>query len=169
MFHGQRWHVVYTAINAEACARDEICKLGFPVFVPFEKRIRRLPNRKPFEYRTAYFPRYGFVRFDLDQNWPAILGAKGVVDLLRNNGIPIPVPDRAVDALKVADRIGLFDKTKPPAVGMEVEVTAGPFSGLLGRIMRARTGDRMDVLLKMFGETEITATIPLMALRENAK
>lgn len=169
MFHEkQRWHVVYTAINAEAIASAEIAKLGFPTFCPFEKRIRRLPNRKPHTYQTAYFPRYGFVQFAAtDCNWTSILGAKGVLDILRNNARPLPVSDHVVDALKLADRVGLFDKTKPPSVGMTVEVTAGPFSGLLGRIMRARTGDRMEVLLAMFG-AEVSATIPLAALREMA-
>lgn len=164
-----RWHVVYTAPNAEALASKAISDLGFQVFTPFEKRLRRLPNRKPQIYGAAYFPRYGFVRFDMEENkWPSILKAKGVLDILRNNAKPLSITDRIIDALKVADRIGLFDKTRPPSVGMSVEVTAGPFSGLLGRIMRARTGDRMDVLLRMFG-AEVSATIPVMALREMAK
>ena len=166
----ERWHVVYTAIAAESRACESISALGFQVFCPFEKRIRRLPGRKPYRFETAYFPRYAFTRFDIDQDtWPAILGAKGVLGLLRNNGVPMAVNDRAIDALKVAERCGLFDRTRPPTVGMTVEVAAGPFTGLIGRVLRARTGDRMDVLLRMFGGAEVTATIPLAALREAAK
>ena len=167
-FHVERWHVVYTAVAAESRACESIAALGFTTFCPFEKRIRRLPNRKPYAYSTAYFPRYAFTRFDIDQNWPAILAAKGVADLLRNNGDPVPVADRVIDALMVAERVGLFDRTKPPAVGMTVEVTAGPFTGLIGRIRRARTGERMDVLLRILGNAEVTTTIPLTALREHA-
>lgn len=162
----QRWHVVYTATNAELSAHGEISKLGYPTFCPIEKRLRRAPNRKPQIYSAAYFPRYGFVQFAPGRcNWPEILAAKGVLDILRNNGKPIAVADRVIDALKVADGLGLFDRTKPPAVGMRVEVTAGPFAGAFGRIMRARAGERMEVLLKMFG-AEVSTTIPIMALRE---
>lgn len=164
-----RWHVVYTAIAAEAVADAAIAALGYETFTPFEKRIRRLPGRKPRPYQTAYFPRYGFAKFDADQNeWPNIFNAKGVCDIIQNNCKPLSVVDQVIDALKVADAVGMFDRTKPPSVGMQIEVTCGPFSGFLGKIIRARTADRVDVALKMFG-ADVSTTVPLMALREMAK
>lgn len=167
-FHGKHWYVFYTHAKAETTAGASIAELGFPVFVPTERRIQRLPNGRPRPKENALFPRYGFVKFEADRDaWPAILDAKGVMDLLRHNQTPIPVPNSCVNALQLAQNVGIFDRTKPPRIGQEVQITAGPFTGLFGKILRARTADRMDVLLKFLG-AECNATIPLVALKEIA-
>jgi transcriptional antiterminator RfaH len=159
------WYVFYTRIRAEERAGEAVAELGFSVFVPFERRFQRLPSGKTRRIKAALFPRYGFVAFDLYQNWPAILAADGIMDLLRNQGDPIAVPTRAVDSLKLADRCGLLDRTKPPRIGIDVEVVSGPFAGFIGRVLRCRTGDRIDVLLKfLYGQ--VSASVPLMALKE---
>lgn len=161
-----KWFVFYSQINAESQVRDAISELGFATFVPFEKRIKRFPNRKPRIYSRALFPRYGFVQFDADDaSWAYILETKGLMAILCSQGKPAPVADRIIDGLKLADSIGVFDRTKPPSIGAIVEITAGPFSGMLGRIIKARTGDRMKVMLKMLN-AEVAATVPLMAMKE---
>lgn len=163
-----KWFCFYTRIRAEAAAGASICDLGFHTFVPLEKRMARVPGRKPKAYETALFPRYGFVQFSLsDRDWPIILDADGVLDLLRSDDKPMSINSQIIDGLRLADSCGLFDRTKPPKVGMSVIVTSGPFASALGRIERARTADRMDVLLKIFGG-ETRATIPLGSLREVA-
>ena len=161
----QRWRVFYTGIRAELAAGAAIADLGFQTFIPTEKRILRAPNRKPRLCVTALFPRYGFVRFSANDEWGPILTADGVQDILRSNNIPLAVNDSCIDGLKLADEIGVFDKTKPPKAGMMVEVTQGPFASLMGKVLRARTGDRVDVLLKFLG-ADVPATIHLGALRE---
>jgi transcription antitermination factor NusG len=166
MFPNKQWCAFYTECQRELTAGDEILELGFETFVPTQKRLRRLPSGRVAPRETALFPRYGFVRFSLqfDYWWP-IVEARSVIDLLRHDKAPARVPDQAIDILQLAQRVGIFDHTKPPAVGVGVQITAGPFAGFLGKIIRARTGDRMDVLLKMFA-SETVATIPLTALKE---
>lgn len=156
---GPRWHVFYTQTRAEKTAQESIRELGFPVFVPFEKRIQRPRNRKPRLCEVALFPRYGFVQFEINKDrWGEIVTADGVAEIIRMNSIPCSVPDAVIDGLRLAETVGVFDKTKPPAVGVNVEVSEGPFAGLIGKVMRARTGDRMDVLLKFLGgECLVTA------------
>lgn len=166
---GPKWFVFYTQINSEKRAEEAITALGFPVFIPFEKRIQRAPHRKPRSYETALFPRYGFVRFDPnDRQWGAILTAKFVSDLLRSGGVPQSVPEWKIDALKLAMNVGVFDRTKPPGVGMGVEITGGPFAAFVGKIKRARTDDRMDVVINFLGG-EVSAQIPTIFLREIPK
>lgn len=167
-FHKERnWYVFYTYARAEQAACDAVSKLGFPVFVPTEKRIQRLPNGKPRPQEKALFPRYGFVQFGPADPWSQILDADGVMDILRHDLTPIAVPDDVMNKLRLAQKLGVFDHTKPPEVGTEVQVTSGPFGGWIGKILRCRTGDRADVLLKFLG-AECSATIPLMALKEIA-
>lgn len=168
MFHGeQHWYVFYTRAKAEKAASERISHLGFPVFVPLEKRIQRLPNGKPRPKENALFPRYGFVQFKPEDPWSKILDADGVMDILRHELTPIPVPDDCMNRLRLAQNLGIFDHTKPPAIGTSVQVTSGPFGGWIGKILRCRTGDRADVLLKFLG-AECSATIPLIALKEIA-
>jgi transcription antitermination factor NusG len=163
---GGRWYVVYTAPQAERRAVDGIMHLGFECFLPMERRVRRKPRVKPQVYEAPLFPRYGFVRFDINRDgWGGILETDGVMDLLRPNNVPVSVPTTIIDGLRLADSIGLLDHTQPPKLGSLVEVTDGPFSGLLGKIMRARSGDRVDVLLKILNGA-VRSTFPLSMLRE---
>lgn len=162
---GERWFVFTAEPGREKAAEESIRELGFQAFVPCEKRIRRVRNRR-VEREYALFSGYGFVRFDINRDpWGAIVGAKWVFDLLRMDRVPQAVPDKVVDGLHVAISAGAFDHTKPPNVGMPVEITEGPFASIIGKIKRARTNERMDVLLTFLG-TEIVATVPLLALRE---
>lgn len=163
---GLRWYAIYTHIRAEKRAGEAINDLGYQTFIPLEKRIQRAPGKKPRPYETALFPRYGFVQFEInDDRWGEITDADGVVDIVRSNNIPRAIPQSIIDGLKLADSMGLLDRTMPAKVGGMVEATAGPFSGIVGKILRARSGDRVDVLLNMFG-TEVTTTMQLTNLRE---
>jgi len=161
-----RWYAFYSSIHGERRAGESIGVLGYQTFIPFEKRIQRHRKGKARPYEAALFPRYGFVLFDInDAGWGEIPNAKGVVDLIRCNAIPKAIPSSVIDSLKLADGMGVFDRTQPPKVGVEVEVSEGPFAGIVGKIIRARSGDRVDVLLKVLGgETIVNA--PLATLRE---
>src|SRR5690349_6944970 len=131
---GERWFSFYTHIHAEKRAQQSIEELGFKVFIPFEKRILRRPRAKPRTYEAPLFPRYGFVRFDINRaEWGEIKYCKGVVDILRNDGIPCSVPQQVIDGLSLAESMGLLDRTKPPKVGQDVLVTYGPFHEFIGK------------------------------------
>jgi transcriptional antiterminator RfaH len=159
------WFVFYSEPRAEMKAAQSIKDIGFDAFVPVERRIKRKPRRMMIE--SALFPRYGFIKLDLEADaWGLALAADGVIDLLKTNSIPSPVRSGIVEGLIVADNAGIFDHTAPPKIGMPVEITSGPFAGLIGKIKRSRTGDRMDVLLKMFN-SEQNVTIPLANLKES--
>lgn len=162
---GQRWYVFSAEPAREMAADSEIRKLGFQTFTPCERRIRRVRNRR-VEVDRPLFGGYGFVRFDINREaWGQIVNAKWVWDVLRMARVPVSVPDRVIDGLMVADRAGVFDHTRPPSAGMMVEITSGPFAGLLGKVKRARSSERMEVLVTWLN-AEICADVPLASLRE---
>jgi len=163
---GERWYAYYTHIHVEKITQKSILELGYQTFIPFEKRIVRRPGAKPRQYEVPLFPRYGFVKFDInDHNWGQIKYCKGVVDVLRNDGIPISISRHDMDRFILAESMGLFDRTKPPATGMQVLVTHGPFSDMLGKVIKARAKDRVAILLNFFGSMR-EVEIPLVNLRE---
>lgn len=163
---GPRWFVFYTYIHREKLAEREIFNLGFPVHVPFEKRISKRLRRKQRIYETPLFPRYGFVYFDIDRDdWGSIVNCDGVCDLLRMNRIPQSVPQSMVDGLRLAENIGVFDHTRGPKAGMDVELTDGPFAGFIAKVLRARSAEKVDVLLNFLGGERIV-TSEIVNMRE---
>jgi transcriptional antiterminator RfaH len=166
------WHCFITRPRAEKAACEAIRDLGFLVYLPLEKSIRRRWNGKAVAVEHALFPRYGFVQFNmLGDPWGEIAHANGVMDVLRRgDGLPNPVPDDAIKMLRMAHDLGLFDHTKPkpfefPKAGMRVKIAIGPFEGFIGRIARARSADRIKVLLQWLG-AEREVTVPLAALEQ---
>ena len=91
--------------------------------------------------------------------------SKRVRKLLPNDETPQAVPDQFIRSLRLAERIGAFDRTRPPLVGTEVEVTSGPFAGQVSKIAKARTEKRVDVLLHMFGSLR-SVSAPISDLKE---
>jgi len=163
---GKRWFCFVTSPGQEKAAGAEIRKLGYQVFTPFEKRILRRPNKKPRQYEVALFPRYGFVQFDINKDeWGAILGIDEVTDVLRTCGVPRCAEQEKIDALMLAASMGIFDKTKPLSVGMTVEITDGPATGFIGKVLRARTDDKIDIVLEIFGAKRLT-TVPMTKVKE---
>jgi len=159
------WFAFYTHVHAERLAQKSIERLGFRTFIPFERRMQRLPKRKPRLYEAPLFPRYGFVRFDVtDFGWGAIKTAKGVVDLLKNNNAPVAVSEALIDGLQLMESTGVLDRTQPHRVGMDVLVSHGPFSDIIGKVMRVRARDRIEVLLNFLGSQRVI-TVPIMNLR----
>ena len=149
----------YANIRAEKAAGEEINEIGYQTFVPMETHRNKRPS--------ALFPRYGFVRFDINHpGWGEIIDTKGVIDLIRMNRIPRAVPEAVISGLQLADQMGLFDHTKPPKVGTMVEIMDGhPFANEIGRICNIPKNRRARVLLKVMGGERIVS-VPLPALRE---
>lgn len=156
---GRRWFAFYTHIRAETAAGESISELGYETFTPMEKRMLRQPKGKPRLILRALFPRYGFVQIDLnDAGWGCIIEVKEVVDLIRANSIPSAIPTPVIDSLRLADEVGIFDYTKPPKAGVDVEITSGPFAGTIGKIVKARADDRVDILMKILGSDRVVTT-----------
>lgn len=166
---GPAWHAFRANIKCEARARDGIEELGFETFVPMERRIVVRQRRKVL-VENPLFVRYGFVKFDVEKDaWGQIKSTDGVEDILTNNQLPVRVPAQEIEKLKLAEKFGLFDRTKKPAPfkkGDDVEIGEGPFAGFIGKVMRARTDERVDILLNMFGATREIA-FPLLHIKAN--
>ena len=145
-----RWHVCVTDSRAERETVEDIHELGFEAYCPTERHKRFIRGRKTI-VEGALFPRYIFVAFDAEGNWPALLEVDGVCDVLRNNGAPSPVPDAVVPKLMRMQKNGLFDFTRAPNPFPPNSIARtdddGPFADLLVRIKRVRSNDRLDVVL----------------------
>lgn len=100
-----RWHVVQAEHGREIPASLAVAELGFETYVPTLPRTYRL-GRRLVESTVARFAPYFFARFALADHWAELCHSRAahrryVVGVLRAaDGVPIPVPAKAIDAIR---------------------------------------------------------------------
>jgi transcriptional antiterminator RfaH len=156
-----RWYVVHTQPQAEARALWHLRNQGFHCFLPRIVGLRR-HARQVMRVLVPLFPRYFFVRFDLDvTSWRAINGSRGVVNLLTDGTRPLAAPVGAIESLVVKcdpqgvaslNVMGVF------SAGRNVRIKSGAFAGQVGSITKilSEGSERVGVLLTLLGaDTEL--------------
>lgn len=162
-----RWHVVFTETKREPKSCGEIQGLGFEAFLPMERHRRYRRGVKHY-VQTPLFPCYLFARFDSeDARWNEIRSAKGVLDVLCNQGKPLAMPHGLTEKIQRMQNLGLFDHTKPPnpfPPGTTVALDDdGPFAEFAAKVLRVRTADRVDLLVRYLNR-ELTINVSLSRL-----
>lgn len=126
------WNVAYCKPRKEESARIHLERKGLDVFFP--KLL--LPEAGRRQSRLIpLFPNYLFVRLRVAEEYPFVTWSPGVKRLISFNGEPASMDDQVVDFLMgQASEQGVIRACSKLRVGQEVQVTDGPFSGLVGII-----------------------------------
>lgn len=105
---GQRWYVAQAIRNKELAAAMSVTQHGFSAYVPILQRTRRI-GRQITREGVPRFGVYVFVRFhrDLD-DWGVLFRGLRERAYFRSvlcdvNNHPIPVPDKAMEAIRAFD------------------------------------------------------------------
>lgn len=152
-WHSSRWYVVYCRPLKErqaACALADI--LGLPVYLPeITRRVRGQVQR------TLFFPRYLFVRVNLQEvSLHRLNMMPGVQELVRFGGTPQSIPANVVEAVR--QQIELWNAQGGPPLhhfeaGESVRFKEGPLRGLEAIFVAStRPGDRVRVLIEFLGQ-----------------
>ena len=129
------------------------------------KNTNAFVRGKKIYFERALFPRYCFTKFDSENpKWNALREVDGVLDILCNQGKPQAVPFGLTEKLQRCQTLGLFDHTRapnpfPPGT-MVVLDSDGPFAEFIGKVMRVRTADRVDLLIKYLNQ-ELLVSVSL--------
>jgi transcriptional antiterminator RfaH len=164
-----RWHVAFIEGGKEQKSCAEIQELGFEAFVPMQRHRRWLRGHWTYP-ETALFPSYLFAKFDSSEpHWNEIRSAKGVLDVLCNQGKPLAVPAGMTEKLQRMQLLGLFDYTKapnpfPPGTMVMLD-DDGPFAEFIGKVINVRSGDRIKLLIKYLGR-ELKLNVSLARLSQ---
>ena len=133
------WYAVWTRSQCERVVTEDLGARGFHVLAPeaiaWIRRGRRR-RREP----VPLFPGYVFVRHELDRDsHVAILKARGVVRLLGPaTGGPTRIPDEEIEAIARVATLNIPVFRHPYlTIGRRVRITAGPFRGLEGILLRS--------------------------------
>lgn len=158
----RRWYVATTKSNCEMLADRELRKQGFRSFSP-RVRERQVVRRKFSEgvrhVVRPYFPNYIFVNFDQDRDrWSPIKSTKGITRLISQGELLVPVRRGVIEALveSSGDENFLIDERVDEVIrqlcpGDQVRIVAGAFSGFEGSVESLVKGDRVRVMLQVFG------------------
>jgi len=147
------WYVLHSKPHKEQQVNAYLRTQGFETFYP---TLRVQPINPRASKIRPYFPRYLFVRADLDEvGISALQWVPGAIGLVEFDGYVAPVPDSVVHELKrrvaaIEAAGGLtFDGLQP---GDPVRITHGPFAGYEAIFdMRLSGSERVQVLLQMLG------------------
>ena len=148
------WHAVFTQPRMELWVRSNLWERGYEVYLPRYLRRRR-HARKTELVPYALFPRYMFVRADLEQGGQrAIASAPGVIDLVRMGRHPSSVRDTVIDEIRSReDDEGYIHLGReiPFKAGDKVRVMAGSLCDQVGLFETRTDQERVIILLSLLG------------------
>jgi transcription elongation factor/antiterminator RfaH len=150
---GARWYLVHTRPNSERKAEFNLEAQGFETFLPqIDKTIRHA--RRFTSVRRPLFPRYLFVRLDIDRDpWLSVNGTIGVSRLFTQEGRPVAIPFGIVETLLAHSDAGMTRLDSSLAEGQRVRILAGPLADFTATVLRLDERRRVDVLLEIMGAT----------------
>jgi transcription antitermination factor NusG len=158
------WFVVYSKPHKERTAEFQLRHRMVEVFYP---RLQ-LPGYVDARRRVVpLFPGYLFVRIMLGLQFYDVVWAPGVSRFVGSDGRPMPIDDEVVDFLKQqAEPDGLIRARPALAVGQHVEITRGPFAGIVGIIQRPPNAKgRIKVLMRLLNRRSVGVELPLHFVR----
>ncbi|MEQ9491428.1 MAG: transcription termination/antitermination NusG family protein [Alphaproteobacteria bacterium] len=150
----KRWFAIHTKPGGERLAEGNLLRQGFEAYLPLRTKTRRR-GRRGVSIKTPLFPRYIFVRIDLDeQPWRKISNTFGVAYIVSFGGRPAPLQDSVIDEIKARETDdGVIDLSQLQTLtpGDAVKIADGAFTDRTGIFQCASDKDRVIVLLNLLG------------------
>ena len=173
---GNRWFALQVQGNHEKAVGYLLGLKGYEQLVPIYQVNSRWSDRvKTLE--KPLFPGYVFCRYDPTIG-SDVVTTPGVMRVLGTRGHALPVSDAEITAIQAATRSGVaVEPCDYPAADFSimerVSITAGPFSGLEGIVVRTKNSRRLVVSIETIRRsfvTELDAAwlLPIEKIEETA-
>lgn len=159
------WYAGYTASRHEKRVAEQLQQRDVEHFLPLYETVHRWRNGR-HRVQLPLFPGYVFVRIALRDRLRA-LEIPGFVRLVGFSGLPLPLPDAEIDAMREALHAGIQAEPYPYlTVGMRVEISNGPLQGMKGILLRRQGKCRVvisvDLIMRsMVVEVDSTDVVPV--------
>ncbi len=163
------WYAVFTKSRAEKKVYERLLENEVESFLPIFTTVRQWSDRKK-TVKLPLIPSYVFVKMP-EKNLRDILPIHGIVGVLKHLGKPAKIFDYEIDNLRIlCDSQEEVKSTNDVRVlkGDTVEVTNGPFMGLIAICEREGQKHRVIVKIDTLGSC-FTVNIPLSFLRKIKK
>jgi transcription antitermination factor NusG len=131
------WYAGYTASRHEKRVAEHFTQRGVEHFLPLYETIHRWNNGR-HRIQLPLFPGYIFVHIALRDRM-RVIEVPGFVRLVGFSGLPVPLPESGIVAMRKAMAMGINAQPHPYlTAGSRVEVVRGPFQGMRGILLRRR-------------------------------
>ncbi|HEY2987774.1 MAG TPA: transcription termination/antitermination NusG family protein [Candidatus Binatia bacterium] len=155
----KKWYVVYSKPQKEEFAEFCLRLRGIEVFLPrlvFPESIKKRKRIVPL------FPNYLFTRIHTVDQYHCILWTPGVKRIVSFNGVPAPLDENIIAFLKQEGTPdGIIAAHSDLRMGQEVQITGGPFEGLVGIIQEPPGAKgRVKILMKLLSR-QVRVEVPL--------
>jgi transcription antitermination factor NusG len=167
-----RWYALQVACRKELSIAGQLEGRGVECFVPQYKSLRKWSDRTK-EIQQALFPGYLFSRFDF-ANRQGVVTTAGVMQVVGNGRVAIPVPNSEIEALQVATHSGVPSQPWPYVkMGQKVQVNYGQLSGLQGILVNFKGNHRVVLSVTLLQrslalEVDLSWVSPLAEKQESA-
>ena len=142
------WYAAYTSANHEKRVAEQLARRSVELFLPLYETVRRWKDRR-VRLQLPLFPGYILVRLALRDRLQ-VLQVPGIANLVGFSGIPAPLPQEEIDALRASLSNGVRAVPHPYlTVGRHVRVKSGPLAGMEGILARRKNGARFVVSLEL--------------------
>jgi transcription antitermination factor NusG len=153
------WYALRTRARHEKRVQEQLAAKGIEPFLPLVERWSQWQDRRKL-VAFPLFPGYCFARFSPAER-VAVLSVPGVVQILGSRGVPVPVPEAEIAAVRRLVTSTLpYDPHPYLQEGMRVEVTRGPLVGLQGILLRKGARARLVIgvsLIRQGASVELDA------------
>jgi transcription antitermination factor NusG len=142
------WFAAYTCANHEKSVARQLHLRAFEYFLPLYEKMSRWKDRR-VKLQLPLFTGYVFVHMTLEQKLD-VLQIPSVVRLVGFNGIPTPLSDGEMEAMRKGLSGALHVEPFPYLrVGRRVLLRSGPLQGLQGILLKKKSGSRFVLSLDL--------------------
>jgi transcription antitermination factor NusG len=143
------WYGIRVRSKFERVVSMALANKGYEEFLPLYQACRAWSDRSK-QIPLPLFPGYTFCRFDVQGRLLPILTTPGVVSIVSAGKVPIPIPNREIDAVKAVVSSGLPALPWPLlSVGSKVVIEKGPLAGIEGITLNVDKGYRLIVSIPL--------------------
>ena len=150
--HIPRWYVIYTYPRHEKSVADQLAQRSVETFLPTFTQVSHWKDRR-VKLELPLFPGYVFTRICVNEKL-AVISVPSVIRLLAFKGVPVPVSDSEIDAVRsCVGRGGVLVPHRFVAVGERVRVREGPFEGMEGIVVRHSNSCKLVVTIALIQQS----------------
>ena len=145
---GSRWFAVYTTCRHEKRIAQHLTEREIEHYLPLYRSDRKWRDGSRVTLELPLFPSYIFVRIKRSER-VSVLSVPGALAVVGGTGgEPAPVPDAAIDALRLALQEHRIEPHPLLQVGQLARIRSGAFEGMEGVVVRRKSGFRVVLTLE---------------------
>lgn len=156
---GTYWYALQVQANSEITVSACLRHLGIREYLPLHVYRRRIDQQSLTASRKVLLPGYIFCWMDL-KSGPKLYKVPGFIRIVGSGKTPVPIMDEEIEAVRrIADTAAAVEPWPHLPSGEKIRVTAGPFAGTVGTVIRCGRSKRLIVSLPLL-QRALAVTIP---------